>query len=177
MGNIYINNESELTDAEVQLLIDAYHILDITERDLHTMNKEYESDEYRRLYQALWSLKKYLTEDFKISSSQLLYEELNDNSHRALFSTPELTERALQCTEQLKELMEQYYALIQEREIHIYNENYYEVNYYWQVVYRYMLSKFNYSESKIKECEDFIVSLTKSLVWLKEQERIPRQHK
>lgn len=166
-----ITGKTGMSEAEMQNLIDSYYTLDDIKGDLSPLNEEYESEEYERVSHICYYMREYLTKDLKVDMRIHDFHPYRGRySYRSHWRKPELLERTDICTRQLHDLMDAFYQFMLRNEINISDVKNYFANYYWEIVYKYQLSRLLYREAEIIECEKFIETMKKQLDWMLEDE-------
>lgn len=160
--------EAEYSEQEIYYLLKALRTLKDEASYERVFNGDDPSEEYERLQKAIYSLEDYLRKDLKLNaqiSAHSNYDEHDANT------------RSEHCTNQLHELMKQYYAYMKEHQMNYKDTHFEKFSYriqvaqtYWEIVKEFYLSRFYHLEEEIAGCERFIEEMKKDFKRLKEGE-------
>lgn len=157
--------EAEYSEQEIYYLLKALRTLKDEASYEHPFNGDDPSEKYERLQKAIYSLEDYMRKDLKLSAqihANYAYE-CGSNAHSE------------HCTDQLHELMEQYYVYMKEHQMN-YKDTHFEkflyrtqvAQTYWEIVKEFYLSRFYHLQDEIADCERFIEDMKKDFERLKE---------
>ncbi len=160
--------EAEYSEQEIYYLLKALRTLKDEASYERVFNGDDPSEEYERLQKAIYSLEDYLRKDLKLNAQ--ISAHSNYDEHDVNICSEH-------CTDQLHELMEQYYAYMKEHQMNYKDTHFEKFSYrtqvaqtYWEIVKEFYLSRFYHLEEEIAGCERFIEEMKKDFKRLKESE-------
>lgn len=158
--------EAEYSEQEIYYLLKSLRMLKDEASYERVFNGDNPSGEYGRLQKAIYSLEDYLRKDLKLNAQISAHSNYDEH---------DVNTRSEHCTDQLHELMEQYYAYMKEHQMNYKDTHFEKFSYrtqvaqtYWRIVREFYLSRFYHLEDEIADCERFIEETQKDFERLKE---------